>query len=74
MRRPDAGNLISQTGGLRKVRWKPEDSGKRGGVRVVYHHVTSHAQMRMILIYRKGIKDDLTSKEKTILCKINAEW
>jgi hypothetical protein len=28
----------------------------------------------MILIYRKGIKDNLTPKEKTVLRKINAEW
>jgi len=28
----------------------------------------------MILIYRKGIKDDLTPKEKTVLRKINMEW
>ena len=28
----------------------------------------------MLLIYRKGIKDDLTQKEKSVLRKINAEW
>jgi hypothetical protein len=27
-----------------------------------------------ILIYRKGKKDDLTSREKAVLRKINAEW
>jgi hypothetical protein len=48
--------------------------GKRGGTRVIYYHVVAHAQIRMILIYRKGIKDDLTLKEKTALRKINAEW
>ena len=26
------------------------------------------------LIYRKGIKDDLTPKEKMVLRKINVEW
>jgi len=38
------------------------------------YHVVAQAQIRMILIYRKGIKDDLTPKEKAILRKINAEW
>ena len=28
----------------------------------------------MILIYKKGIKDDLTPKEKRILRKLNEEW
>ena len=34
--RPDAGDLIQGTGGLRKVRWALGGSDKRGGVRVIY--------------------------------------
>ena len=71
---PDVGDVIAGTGGLRKIRWAAMGKGKRGGVRAIYYHVVSHAQIRMILIYRKGIKDDLTPKEKTVLRKINAEW
>jgi len=59
---------------LRKIRWAVAGRGKRGGTRVIYYHVVAQAQIRMILIYRKGIKDDLTPKEKTVLRKINAEW
>ena len=33
---PEAGDLISETGGVRKVRWSRAGSGKRGGVRVIY--------------------------------------
>ena len=72
--RPDAGVLITQTGGLRKVRWRVEGGGKRGGVRVIYYHIVAESQIRMILIYRKGTKDDLTQKEKAVLRRINAEW
>jgi len=71
---PDAGNVVAGTGGLRKVRWTSVGRGKRGGTRVIYYHVVAQAQIRMILIYRKGIKDDLNPKEKTMLRKINAEW
>jgi len=71
---PDAGDVIAGTGGLRKVRWSAAGKGKRGGTRVIYYHVVSQAQIRMILIYRKGIKDDLTPREKLVLRKINAEW
>lgn len=72
--RPDAGALITQTGGLRKVRWRVEGGGKRGGVRVIYYHVAAQVQIRMILIYRKVIRDDLTPREKAVLRKMNAEW
>jgi hypothetical protein len=71
---PDAGDLITQTGGLRKVRWRVEGSGKRGGVRMIYYYVVAQAQIRMILIYRKGTKDNLTPREKAVLRKMNAEW
>jgi mRNA-degrading endonuclease RelE of RelBE toxin-antitoxin system len=72
--RPDAGDLITQTGGLRKVRWTTQGRGKRGGTRVIYYHVVAQSQIRMILIYRKGIKDDLTPKEKAVLRKMNEDW
>lgn len=71
---PTVGDVIAGTGGLRKIRWTTMGRGKRGGTRVIYYHVVALAQIRMILIYRKGIKDDLTPREKTVLRKINAEW
>jgi hypothetical protein len=71
---PNAGAVVAGTGGLRKIRWSVAGKGKRGGTRVIYYHVVAQAQIRMILLYRKGINDDLMPKEKTILRKINAEW
>jgi mRNA-degrading endonuclease RelE of RelBE toxin-antitoxin system len=71
---PEAGDLITQTGGLRKVRWTSEGRGKRGGTRVIYYHVVAKSQIRMILIYRKGVKDDLTPREKAVLRKLNEAW
>ncbi len=71
---PNAGPVIAGTGGLRKIRWTVAGKGKRGGTRVIYYHVVAAAQIRMILIYRKGIKDDLTPREKAVLRKINSEW
>jgi hypothetical protein len=38
---------------------------KRSGTRVIYYHMVAQAQIRMILIYRKGIKDNLTPREKS---------
>ncbi|HEB4093121.1 TPA: type II toxin-antitoxin system RelE/ParE family toxin [Enterobacter cloacae] len=64
---PDYGDLIQNTGGLRKIRWLSGGRGKRGGVRVIYFHRTHEFEIRLLLIYRKGIKDDLSAREKAIL-------
>ena len=47
---------------------------RRGGVRVIYYHITAQAQVRLLLIYRKGVKDDLTAAEKKTLRKLNQDW
>jgi mRNA-degrading endonuclease RelE of RelBE toxin-antitoxin system len=71
---PKAGDVIQQTGGLRKVRWSAQGKGKRGGVRIIYYHVTAESQIRLILIYKKGIKDDLTAEQKKMLSQLNERW
>ena len=71
---PGAGEVIQGTGGLRKVRWSAPGSGKRGGVRVIYFHVAAEAQVRLLLIYRKGVKDDLTAAEKRTVRRLNQDW
>ncbi len=71
---PGAGAVIQGTGGLRKLRWMMAGGGKRGGVRVIYFHVSADRQIRLLLIYRKGMKDDLTVAEKKVLRKLNEGW
>ncbi|WMJ00310.1 type II toxin-antitoxin system RelE/ParE family toxin [Pseudomonas chlororaphis subsp. aurantiaca] len=71
---PTAGDVIQHTGGLRKVRWAANGKGKRGGVRVIYYHITAASQIRLLVIYRKGVKDDLTEDEKKELRKLNERW
>lgn len=71
---PTAGDVIQRTGGLRKVRWSANGKGKRGGVRVIYYYITAASQIRLLVIYRKGLKDDLTDDEKKELRKLNEGW
>lgn len=71
---PDYGDLIQDTGGLRKIRWLAGGKGKRNGVRVIYFHRTRECEIRLLLIYRKGIKDDLSAGEKAVLKKFNERW
>ncbi|OGV28283.1 MAG: hypothetical protein A3F18_03045 [Legionellales bacterium RIFCSPHIGHO2_12_FULL_37_14] len=71
---PKIGDVIQNTGGLRKIRWTANGKGKRSGVRVIYYYVTADSQIRLLLIYRKGIQDDLTEVQKKILRKLNEGW
>ncbi len=71
---PTAGDVIKETGGLRKVRWASGGKGKRGGVRVIYYYKLSESQIRLLVIYKKGIKDDLSADERRALRALNERW
>lgn len=71
---PRAGDVIKGTGGLRKVRWSMGGKGKRGGVRVIYYVVDELDQIRLLLIYKKGIQDDMTAAQKKLLLAIKERW
>ena len=43
--RPDLGELIPDSGGLRKLRWRVPGGGKRGGVRLIYYWTTSREEV-----------------------------
>ena len=63
---PDIGDVISGTGGLRKVRYedKPRGKGKRGGMRVIYYYWVSGQEFWMFTVYSKGEVSDLSSSER----------
>ncbi len=42
---PDAGDLIAHGGGIRKLRWKKQGTGKSGGIRVIYYWVVDDNQI-----------------------------
>ena len=52
--RPELGDLIKGSGGIRKVRWKAVNTGKRGGIRVIYYWVVDDNHIRMLYAYAKG--------------------
>lgn len=67
---PDSGDIIPGTDGLRKLRWKMKNSGKRGGVRTIYIDFVSYEKIYFITAYTKKMKEDLTMEEKSILRKL----
>ena len=64
---PDAGDLVRNGGGIRKLRWKRAGTGKSGGIRAIYYWITEDSQILMLVAYPKSVKDDLTDKETAIL-------
>jgi len=64
---PAAGNLISGSGGIRKIRWSTSGSGKRGGLRVIYYWLAKRDHILLLAIYRKSEVEDLTLREVSIL-------
>ena len=63
-RNPTAGDLIPETGGVRKVRWTRAGSGKRGGVRVIYFYHDAGRPLYLLMVYAKARREDLTADEK----------
>ena len=72
--RPDMGDLIKGSGGLRKVRWSLPSGGKRGGIRVIYYWAVDDEQLRMPYVYPKGERENLSSEQLNQLRKIVSRW
>ena len=58
--RPDAGDVIRGSGGVRKLRWGLKGQGKRGGVRVIYYWITKDDQILFLTAYAKTESGDLS--------------
>jgi hypothetical protein len=69
LQRPEAGDVIEGTGGLRKVRHADprRGKGKRGGLRVIYFWWGAGRQFWLFTLYDKDQMDDLSAKERRAL-------
>lgn len=61
---PEAGDVVPDTGGIRKVRWGRQGGGKRGGVRVIYFYHDTTRPIYLLMIYAKAQREDLDPDEK----------
>ncbi|MGA2773578.1 MAG: transcriptional regulator [Bryobacteraceae bacterium] len=58
MQNPDAGAIVRGSGGVRKLRWRREGAGKRGGLRVI-HFVHYHPnEFWMLALYAKAKQEN----------------
>jgi hypothetical protein len=69
-RNPEAGDVIADTGGVRKVRWGCGGSGKRGGARVIYFYHDADLPLYLLMVYAKARQEDLSADEKRAVRKL----
>ena len=60
---PDAGDVIPGADGARKVRWSRAGMGKRGGVRVIYFHLTDEEIVLLVMVYAKALQTKVKPKD-----------
>ena len=57
---PKAGDVVPDSGGIRKVRWGRAGTGKSGGVRVIYFMRSAEGEVVLLTLYAKTKTDNLT--------------
>lgn len=67
---PTKGDLITGTGGVRKVRWARGSRGKSGGVRIIYYYHNPSIPIFLLTLYQKNEKANITPVEKALMKKI----
>ncbi len=60
---PNAGDVISGSKGLRKIRVASGGKGKRGGSRVIYYWYVDPEKIQFCRIYEKTSQSDLSKAE-----------
>ena len=64
---PDAGDEISGTGGMRKLRIASKDKGKSGGYRAITFFSGHDIPVFLVTMYGKSQKENITDAEKNVM-------
>ena len=64
---PEAGEIVSETGGVRKIRWALEGMGKRGGARVIYYYHSERLPVFLLTAFAKNRKANLSKAERNAM-------
>ena len=67
---PAAGDLMPETGGARKIRWRARSKGKRGGARVITFYAGRNFPVFLLTVFGKGEKADLSKAERSELRQV----
>jgi hypothetical protein len=67
---PEAGDVMPETGGARKLRWKAQGRGKRGGARAIYYYHDESLPLFLLNVFAKNEKANLTKAERNEIRKL----
>lgn len=67
---PEAGDVIRESGGVRKLRWGATGRGKRGGLRIIYYLRSKQSEIWLLTLYAKNVTESISGR---ILRKIKEE-
>ncbi|MFZ0589939.1 MAG: type II toxin-antitoxin system RelE/ParE family toxin [Bryobacteraceae bacterium] len=67
---PAAGEIIPETGGVRKIRWALAGRGKRGGARVIYYFHNERLPLFLLAAYGKNEKANLSMAERNAMKRL----
>ena len=56
----EAGSVVRGSGGVRKVRWAREGTGKSGGVRIVYLTRSEAGEVYLLTLYAKSESENIS--------------
>ena len=66
---PKLGEVMSGTGGCRKIRFAGKGKGKRGGYRTVHYFAADDVPVVLLALISKGERSDLSKSEQNELRK-----
>lgn len=69
---PASGEIMQETGGIRKLRWSAKGKGKSGGVRVIYYYHNESMPLFLLTLFGKGEKANLSKAERNELSKFTS--
>ncbi len=64
---PEAGDIIPETNGVRKIRWALAGKAKRGGARVIYYYHSERLPVFLLAACAKNEKANLTKTERNAM-------
>ena len=67
---PDAGEVMTGTGGARKVRWAAQGRGKSGGVRIITFYSGPPVPVFLLTVFGKSEKSNISPAERNELRNI----
>ncbi|MGA2740709.1 MAG: type II toxin-antitoxin system RelE/ParE family toxin [Bryobacteraceae bacterium] len=67
---PEVGEIIPESGGVRKIRWALQGTGKRGGARAIYYYHNERLPVFLLSAYTKNRKANLSKAERNAMKRL----